>query len=41
VVLGFYQKNGLIKGGLKLRGHRVAMSDIECPVLNICSREGL
>lgn len=31
----FYQRNKLIKGELQLRGHRVNLSDIDCPVLNI------
>jgi polyhydroxyalkanoate synthase len=31
----FYQKNRLVKGELELRGHRVELSNINCPVLNI------
>jgi polyhydroxyalkanoate synthase len=31
----FYQKNKLAKGELELRGQRVDLSNIECPILNI------
>ena len=31
----FYQKNKLAKGELELRGHRVELANIECPLLNI------
>ena len=31
----FYQKNKLPKGEIELRGHRVDLSNIECPLLNI------
>jgi polyhydroxyalkanoate synthase len=31
----FYQKNKLPKGEIELRGHRVELSNIECPLLNI------
>ena len=34
-VRDFYQKNRLVKGELKLRGRRVDLSNVECPVLNI------
>ena len=35
----FYQQNKLIKGELKLRGHRVDLSKITCPVLNIAGKK--
>jgi polyhydroxyalkanoate synthase len=31
----FYQQNKLIKGEIRLRGHRVDLSNITCPVLDI------
>jgi polyhydroxyalkanoate synthase len=31
----FYQQNKLPKGEIELRGHRVELSSIECPLLNI------
>jgi polyhydroxyalkanoate synthase len=31
----FYQQNKLPKGEIELRGHRVELSNIECPLLNI------
>jgi polyhydroxyalkanoate synthase len=35
----FYQQNKLAKGELELRGHRVDLSNIECPVLNIAGEK--
>jgi polyhydroxyalkanoate synthase len=35
----FYQQNKLIKGEIKLRGRRVDLSDITCPVLNIAGKK--
>ena len=34
-VRDFYQQNKLPKGEIELRGHRVELSNIECPLLNI------
>jgi polyhydroxyalkanoate synthase subunit PhaC len=34
-VVDFYQQNKLVKGELMLRGRRVDLSNIECPVLNL------
>jgi polyhydroxyalkanoate synthase len=31
----FYQKNKLAKGEIELRGHRVNLSNVKCPLLNI------
>ena len=31
----FYQKNKLVKGEIELRGHKVDLSNIACPLLNI------
>ncbi len=38
-VRDFYQQNRLVAGELELRGHRVDMSEISCPVLNIAGRK--
>lgn len=35
----FYQQNKLVKGEIKLRGRRVDLSDITCPVLNIAGKK--
>jgi poly[(R)-3-hydroxyalkanoate] polymerase subunit PhaC len=35
----FYQGNKLIKGELELRGRRVCLSNIRCPLLNIAGRK--
>ncbi len=35
----FYQRNKLVKGELELRGNRVDLSNIECPVLNIAGKK--
>jgi poly[(R)-3-hydroxyalkanoate] polymerase subunit PhaC len=35
----FYQRNKLVKGELELRGNRVDLSNIECPVLNIAGEK--
>ena len=35
----FYQRNKLAKGELELRGYRVDLSNIECPVLNIAGKK--
>jgi len=37
----FYQQNKLVKGEMKLRGHRVDLSNIECPVLNIAGSKDI
>jgi polyhydroxyalkanoate synthase subunit PhaC len=34
----FYQHNKLVKGELKLRGRRVDLSNIKCPVLNLAGK---
>jgi polyhydroxyalkanoate synthase subunit PhaC len=34
----FYQQNKLVKGELKLRGRRVDLSNIKCPVLNLAGK---
>jgi polyhydroxyalkanoate synthase subunit PhaC len=38
-VRDFYQQNKLVAGELELRGHRVDLSEIRCPVLNIAGRK--
>ncbi len=35
----FYQQNKLVKGEIKLRGRRVDLSNITCPVLNIAGKK--
>ncbi|MCA1738666.1 MAG: class III poly(R)-hydroxyalkanoic acid synthase subunit PhaC [Actinobacteria bacterium] len=35
----FYQQNKLVKGEIQLRGHRVDLSNITCPVLNIAGKK--
>ena len=35
----FYQQNKLVKGEMKLRGRRVDLSNIECPVLNLAGEK--
>ncbi len=35
----FYQYNKLVKGEIELRGRRVDLSNIECPVLNIAGKK--
>ena len=35
----FYQQNKLVKGEIKLRGQRVDLSNITCPVLNIAGKK--
>ena len=35
----FYQENKLAKGELELRGHRVDLSKVECPVLSIAGEK--
>ncbi len=35
----FYQQNKLIKGEIRLRGGRVDLSNIECPVLNLAGKK--
>lgn len=35
----FYQQNKLVKGEIKLRGRRVDLSSITCPVLNIAGKK--
>jgi len=37
-VRDFYQRNKLIKGKMRLRGRRVALSDIRCAVLNVSGK---
>jgi pimeloyl-ACP methyl ester carboxylesterase len=37
--LDFYQQNKLAKGELELRGKRVELSKIKCPVLNIAGEK--
>jgi polyhydroxyalkanoate synthase len=34
----FYQQNKLVKGEIKLRGRRVDLSNIKCPVLNLAGK---
>ncbi len=34
----FYQQNKLVKGEMKLRGRRVDLSNIKCPVLNLAGK---
>ncbi len=38
-VRDFYQHNKLIKGEIELRGRRVNLSNIRCPVLNIAGKK--
>jgi poly[(R)-3-hydroxyalkanoate] polymerase subunit PhaC len=38
-VKDFYQQNKLVKGELHLRGRKVALSNITCPVLNIAGKQ--
>ena len=40
-IRNFYQKNKLVKGELELRGRRVDLSNIRCPVLNIAGSKDL
>ena len=35
----FYQQNKLVKGEIKLRGRRVDLRNITCPVLNIAGKK--
>lgn len=35
----FYQQNKLVRGEIKLRGRRVDLSNISCPVLNIAGKK--
>ena len=35
----FYQQNKLVKGEIKLRGRRVDLANITCPVLNIAGKK--
>lgn len=35
----FYQQNKLVKGEIRLRGHRVDLSSITCPILNIAGKQ--
>ena len=35
----FYQQNKLVKGEIRLRGHRVDLSNITCPILNIAGKQ--
>src|SRR6266568_8749457 len=35
----FYQQNKLVKGEIKLRGRRIDLSNITCPVLNIAGKK--
>jgi polyhydroxyalkanoate synthase subunit PhaC len=35
----FYQQNKLVKGEIQLRGHKVDLSNITCPVLNIAGKK--
>ena len=37
-VRDFYQRDGLVRGQVKLRGRRVDLSNIRCPVLNVSGR---
>ncbi len=37
-VRDFYQRDGLVKGQVELRGRRVDLSNIRCPVLNISGK---
>jgi polyhydroxyalkanoate synthase len=37
-VRDFYQRNKLIRGKMRLRGRRVALSDIRCAVLNVSGK---
>ena len=38
-VRDFYQQNKLVKGEQELRGQRINLANIECPVLNIAGRK--
>jgi polyhydroxyalkanoate synthase subunit PhaC len=38
-IKGLYRENRLVKGEFKLRGHRVDLSNITCPVLNIAGKK--
>jgi polyhydroxyalkanoate synthase len=40
-VLDFYRHDRLAKGELELRGQRVDLSNVTCPVLNVAGREDL
>jgi len=35
----FYQQNKLVKGEIELRGHKVDLSNITCPLLNIAGKQ--
>ena len=35
----FYQQNKLVKGEIRLRGHKVDLANITCPVLNIAGKK--
>jgi polyhydroxyalkanoate synthase len=35
----FYQQNKLVKGEIHLRGHKVDLSNITCPILNIAGKK--
>jgi polyhydroxyalkanoate synthase len=35
----FYQKNGLIKGGVQIGGRPIDLKQITCPVLNIYAQQ--